>query len=49
MHGIYIIFRRGLNGFLGFGHGTSAGAGFPKLLLTKENCQKEILTRGRQF
>jgi hypothetical protein len=49
LHGIYIIFRRSLNRFLGFGHGTSAGAGLPKQLLTKENCQKGILSRGRQF
>jgi hypothetical protein len=46
MHGIYIIFRRSLNRFLGFGHGTSAGAGLPKQLLTKENCQKENFIKG---
>jgi hypothetical protein len=48
MHGIYIyiIFTRSLNGFLGFGHGTSAGAGLPKLLKTKENCQKRNFNKG---
>ncbi len=46
---IYTVIFRSLKWIFGFWPCTSAGAGLPKLLLTKENCPKEMLTRGRQF